>query len=373
MPCPPKFRFQRALEEDIKRLEREQSLYEASLKADKASRKSFRDSIGRIASLGTRPHDSFHTKRLVKDGKYSIDNDVTDENQIATLAEAFRTEIEALDEECRKYEMELLVLRSLTNDQQNLARDLDNEQDSVLGAENDLEIEAMAFDNDQELLSRSLATVHEELDRVSSATIQLPSRLYDLQVDKRGLRYPLINDLRLAYRPKGDVRWDEIQGAWSLAAQLLLLIGTTFKFQSKHCKIVPLSQCAKLIYYPPETAATVGAKATNPKKRDFVYNLGHPETNAKRALLTWNALMCQIIHYVQNEIVEARNDGLSDGGLAIPALPFEVTPTKIGHITLTQLDESDDAGWSKAIHYTASNMLWLSDCASLYIFETIWQ
>ena len=52
-------------------------------------------------------------------------------------------------------------------------------------------------------------------------TVRLHAALFHLVVDKRGLRYPLINELRLAYRPKGDVHWKEINAAWAQATQLL--------------------------------------------------------------------------------------------------------------------------------------------------------
>lgn len=146
---------------------------------------------------------------------------------------------------------------------------------------------------------------------------------------------------------------------------MLLVTGTLFEFQSKHCKIVPLSQCAKLIYYPPDNSVKVG----HPKRRDLVYNLGHPKTNAKRALLTWNALLCQIIQFVSSEMKKACDHGIIEDASAVPALPFEISSTKIGHITLSQLDENDDAGWSRAIHYMASNLLWLSECASVYVLN----
>jgi hypothetical protein len=57
------------------------------------------------------------------------------------------------------------------------------------------------------------------------------------QTDERDLRYPLINNLRLAHKPRG-ISWLEINAAWSQAAQLLMFVGSTIKFKSKDLRIV---------------------------------------------------------------------------------------------------------------------------------------
>ena len=66
------------------------------------------------------------------------------------------------------------------------------------------------------------------------------------QTDERDLRYPLINNLRLAHKPRG-ISWLEINAGWSQAAQLLMFVGSTIKFKSKDLRIVPLMSCAKII------------------------------------------------------------------------------------------------------------------------------
>jgi hypothetical protein len=213
-----------------------------------------------------------------------------------------------------------------------------------------------------------LAEIQAEAEQLSSAQIQLPSMLMDLQVDReRGLRYPLINELRLAYRPKGDVQWNEIQAAWSLAAQLLLVIGTLFDFQSQYWTIVPLSHCAKLIYYAPESSHI---DPTGKQRRAVVYNLGHPKTNGSKALSAWNALLFQVMEHTTTKMNQACDCGILDHA-SIPPLPFEIAPGKIGNVVLERLDESDDAGWSRAIHFMSSNLLWLSECASAFVLQQV--
>jgi hypothetical protein len=264
--------------------------------------------------------------------------------------------------------------------------------------QNALELEARAFDNDQEQLSRALLEILDEVERLSSPQLQLPATLLRLQVDReRGLRYPLINELRLAYRPKGDVQWHEIQAAWALAAQLLLSICTLFHFQQQpqqlsshnsnnNCwRLIPLSHCAKLFYYPSERSntksgpAAAGSAADNQTHtvattaqhtRPIVFNLGHPKTNQSKALLTWNALLCQVMQHVTAELTAAIDLGILVAQ-EVPPIPFEMSPTKIGHTWLTQLGEDDDGGWSRVIHCMTSNLLWLSDCASLFVRQQV--
>jgi hypothetical protein len=282
--------------------------------------------------------------------------------------QTFRNEIHLLQEACQQHEDELRHLDSLRKDQAMISRDLDRLEYATEEEQNALELEARAFDNDQEQLYHSLAEIQAEVEQLSSSHIRLPSMLMKLQVDReRGLRYPLINELRLAYRPKGDVQWNEIQAAWSLAAQLLLVIATLFDFQSQYWKIVPLSHCAKLIYYAPESSHI---DPTGKQRRAVVYNLGHPKTNGSKALSAWNALLFQVMEHTTTKINQACDSGILDH-TSIPPLPFEIAAGKIGNIVLVRLDENDDAGWSRAIHFMSSNLLWLSECASAFVLQQV--
>jgi hypothetical protein len=300
----------------------------------------------------------------------SLDTDPKDINQsdFDRTEQIFRNETHLLQEACQQHEDELRHLDVLLKEQAMISRDLDQLEYATEEEQNALELEARAFDNDQEQLYHRLAEIQAEAEQLSSAQIQLPSMLMDLQVDReRGLRYPLINELRLAYRPKGDVQWSEIQAAWSLAAQLLLVIGTLFDFQSQYWTIVPLSHCAKLIYYAPESSHI---DPTGKQRRAVVYNLGHPKTNGSRALSAWNALLFQVMEHTTTKMNQACDCGILDHA-SIPPLPFEIAPGKIGNVVLERLDESDDAGWSRAIHFMSSNLLWLSECASAFVLQQV--
>jgi len=294
-----------------------------------------------------------------------------------SMEEAFRKEIAHLEEACQQNREELQNFRALQREQLLVEAELDRVHNAIANEQNALELEARAFDNDQEQLSRALLEIQDEVERLSSPKLKLPATLLHLQVDSErgGLRYPLINQLRLAYRPKGDVQWNEIQAAWALAAQLLLSIGTLFQFQSQNWKLIPLSHCAKLFYYPPtrhdgEAGQHQQQAQQHTSNRPVVFNLGHPKTNQNKALLTWNALLCQVIQHVTAEIKIAVELGVLDTE-EVPPVPFEITSTKIGNTSLTQLDEDDDGGWSRVIHFMASDLLWLSDCASTFVRQQV--
>lgn len=289
--------------------------------------------------------------------------------------DAFLNELELLESACQQRRDELSHLRALHREAAILDLDLERRQEAVAEEQNALELEARAFDNDQERLSRALAEIQDEVERLSSSAVRLPAALLHLQVDsERGLRYPLINELRLAYRPKGDVQWKEIQAAWALAAHLLLVIATLFEFQSQHWRIVPLSHCAKLIYQPPtherHGSCTAGVETNEGKPQAVVLNLGHPKTNGSKALLAWNALLCQVLQHVTAKMGVACESGILDSA-EVPTAPFEISPTTIGGISLAKLDESDDGGWSRVIHFMASNLLWLSESASTYVLMQV--
>ena len=354
-------RVERAIDADTTRMQDEILAYRDAVKDGEARLKGWKHAIQEAAQLmqGDKVLSTI-------DGLQS-----TNDEEWERTEEAFRSEIAVMEETCRQHRDELAHLRSLQREQALALQDLDHIHDLMADEQNALELMARAFDNDQEQHSRVLAKIQGEVGRLSSASIRLPSVLLQLQVDiERGLRYPLINELRLAYRPKGDVQWSEISAAWSLAAHLLLVVGTLFHFQSLHWKIVPLSNCAKLIYHPNDDISESGADDGKRKRRAMVYNLGHPKAKGSKALLAWNALVHELVQHVSLTMKQACESGIFDA-TKISSLPFEASPTKIGSITLTQLDENDDVGWSRAIHCMASDLLWLSECTSMFVLQEV--
>lgn len=338
-------RIRRAIEFDTERLEKERQMYEETTKTELRRQENLMRAIQSVW-----PTDA-------------AQGEPEDGNKTETLLQHYAKEIEILKETCIIQRDEVAELLKLHNAQKQLSQDIDNMEWNIEEHQNFLELEARGFDNAEEQAWKQLTESVAELEQLTSTQIQLPSMLIDLKVDKeRGLRYPLINELRLAYRPKGDVDKVEIQSAWSLAAQLLLACGTLLQYQSQHWKIVPLSAGAKLIRKTP---------SSSPNEKDFiVYNLGHSQGNGPETLLAWNDLMNGVVQHALTLLSEARETGLMEYS-SLGELPFGSSPTLIGGINLAKLDGDDDAGWSRAIHCISSNLLWLSDLASRFAVSEV--
>jgi hypothetical protein len=284
------------------------------------------------------------TQRLYTEA-HTYQEAVTDSKQRAKVFEAiskldleeteraYQNEIKMLQQEVQGREVELTHLNSLYKEQLEITQQLDIFEDQVQQEQNALELQSKAFDNSAQLLSKTLSKVQNEVDRLSM--VKLPLSLFDLQVDERGLRYPLINQLRLAYRPKGDVPVKEIQVAWSQATQLLLILGTLLQYPSSDWKLVPLADCAKLIY------------------RKEIFNLSPGDC---RSLMAWNALLDQVVKH-------ACSYSKINNKKSQPP-PFPSSPNSVGNTELVHLDRTDHIGWSQVIHRMASNLLWLSERAS---------
>jgi hypothetical protein len=302
------------------------------------------------------------------------DNILTQASELPETAETDRRreallmEIQVLHDACQSHEEEVSRLETTLKDQACFDRQLDVLVYALEADLNALDLQARAFDNNQNLLFRTLVDGLGEVHRLCSPQVELLPVLFHLQIDKqRGLRYPLINELRLAYKPKGDVGSDEIQAAWSLAAQLLLTIGTLFDFQSPQWRIVPLSHCAKLLYYPLADGNEVSSERGE-RRRFEAHELGGCG-NESKSLMMWNKLMHLVVHHVMVKVHESTESGLLGSESLLP-LPYEISETKIGDIVLNLLGESDDAGWSRTIHYMISVLEWLLECSKVFMLQT---
>lgn len=375
-------RVERAMIADAERMEREILALDDAVREEEFRSESWMRALVQAVKGGNASIENDETKE--RNGMY----DGTSADELMNQQEdAFRREIAILRDAVNQQEADIGRLAQLQRGQGHALESLRQARTALEEERNNLEINARAFDSDHSILSRELGDIQGKVDRLASNHIRLLSTMFELTVDKdRGLRYPLINDLRLAYRPKGDVQWDEIQGAWSLAAQLLLSVATVFGFQSKNWKIVPLSHCAKLIYteggdnsdtVAGRSTAKTSAKSTaptakvTPKARSMVFNLGHPRTDGGRALMAWNALLHAVIQHATVQMHKAVEDGVLESPSVLPSVPYEMSsPGQIGDATLARINPKDDAAWSKAIHCMSSNLLWLSECASIYVHQT---
>ena len=279
---------------------------------------------------------------------------------------AYQQEIELLEREVSSRQDELVQLKSLYKEQLTIAKQLDQIDDQKHLEMNALQWQSHTFEDRRQLLTNTLTEVQLEVEKLS--LLNIPGALFTLQVDPRGLRYPLINQLRLAFHPKGDVPHQEVRVAWSAATQLLLFCGTLLNYPGKDWKLVPLAETAKLIY----------------RKEIFNLNPGN-----SRSLMAWNALLDQIVKHAlttrnnrnQNQSsihntqqsnqhnhnsshTSNKNPSSSSSSSSSSAPPFVSSTTTIGGTELARMDPTDHFGWSQVIHRMASNLLWLSNQAS---------
>jgi len=215
-------------------------------------------------------------------------------------------------------------LQQLRREQLQIEQELDQVDEAIAHEHSELSLTAQAIQNEQRQLAQSLCLALEEQDMLVS--VNLYDSLYRLQIDEaRGLRYPLINDLRLAPCPKGDLEWDEIQIAWShVALWLLLLCPNMTKW-----RIIPLTaSCAKLI-----------------SPQGTVYNLGKDVK-----------VMAQGLH----ALVQLLGSTFNSQEWPHPITIFEGKVT-MGDLTVSDLPvTTEDMGWSKVIHNVACNVRHLS-------------
>lgn len=213
-------------------------------------------------------------------------------------------------------EEELLHLKKLKKEQDALSIELDLIDTTVAHEENALELESRAMSHVQSQLSLTLQMAQWEIEKLAAVDLSL----FTLVIDQRGLRYPLINEFRLAFCPKGDLGWEEIQTAWSQVAQLLL----SMNLPTKDWRVIPLTSCAKLIH----------------EKR--VYTLGKGMSSMANALKS----LALMLH--------------STG----QSLPFPITEERIGDVSFARLPNTDHPGWSRVVHYLACNVQHFSNLVS---------
>ena len=304
-------RVMNAIQEDIHRLQQETTAYHHAVVEEEER------------------YESLHSTLLLTNGKTE-----TPEGIISWTQRSFQDEIVILHEACKQYQEELEQLKEVQRQQLVMSRQLDDMEDFVAKEQNTFELQARAFDNDISDVSHQIRTVHDEMD--SLATVRLHFALFELVVDERGLRYPLINELRLAYRPKGDVQWAEINVAWSQVLKLLLLVGTSVGFRPQKWRIVPLTSCAKLMYLE--------------SNRREVYTMGKQHmASSLRALTAFLDLLVQHIVTLLHPTTR---------------IPHDMARNRIGSWDLSRIEDGDDPGWSNVIQSISLNLLWIQDQGS---------
>jgi hypothetical protein len=214
------------------------------------------------------------------------------------------------------YEEEFSNLQKQEKEQEILNQELDAFEAQLVNLENELQIEARAMSYNQIKLSNSLESFQTELAKLCLIDLSL----YSLEVDEKGRRYPKINGFRLAFCPRGDLDWDEIQVAWGQFAQLIL----SMSIVPREWCIIPLTTCAKIIY------------------QKEVFNLGKDTASMANALGVLVRMLEGTGHWV----------------------PYKIVQNMIGDIDISQLSIKESPNWSKLINYVVSNVRHISKCIS---------
>lgn len=249
----------------------------------------------------------------------------------------------------QEHQRELDTINNLLEEQTLVSQTLTSQEDEVLTEFSSLEVDARVFQDIHRHLTHQCHAAEREKFHLSR--VQLHSSLFHIVVDERGLRFPLINNLRLAHKPMG-LSWLEINAAWSQAAQLLMFIGSTIKFKSRNLRIVPLMSCAKII---------VGVDT------NVVHNLGvdlqamdkktHNVETIIPSIRAFHALLHQMTVHIKN----------SNLSCDLGKVPFNLGHHIIGSHDLKQMHHTDDVGWSTIIHCMALHMQWMSKIACRFM------
>jgi hypothetical protein len=347
-----------AIEESTCQLNAEASAYDATIQLEKDKHRrllralNIKDGIdGEYDGGGDKDDDDDDT---IASGNTSVtfhnDYQVSSEYILKKTFEAFEYEIQKLTETHAMHVTELNDLDKLLREQVILTKELSRQEDDILRDINALEIDAKVFQDVHHTLTRQC---HEaEVEDYLLRNVQIHSTLFDIKLDERGLRYPLINNLRLTHHPKG-VSWLEINAAWSQASQLVMFVGSTTKFQSKDLRIVPLASCAKII-----ELSHGDKKIVNHLGVDFESNAR--QTHETEHIIPSLRAFLSLIYQMSVHMLKEQSK--------LDKIPYEMLgPCVIGPHDVRQLDEKDDMGWSSVIHCIAYNMKWMAQNACKFL------
>jgi hypothetical protein len=273
---------------------------------------------------------------------------------IPRALDQFNHEIEALTNACHEQEKEIRILQNLLQDQSSRSKSLDFQEESAFHALNALERDMHNFHEDSHHVSNMCSSVITEIDALSRVKlVSVPFRI-DSSNNHVG-RYPLINNLRLAYRAnaKANLHREEINTAWVQAAQLVAFTCGLYPDFHSSTRIIPLSSpCAKI-----QIMTSTSSGHEDKSKR--VYNLGwdmqactDPANHIPSpSLVAFISLLSQLVSHILSEFNQ-------DVGFSHP--PFEMTPSSIDSVDVTKLLDSDTASWSSVVYCIAVNLHWLS-------------
>lgn len=159
-----------------------------------------------------------------KHAQYNTSESTMNQNassSVSTLS-YYQNECEMLSAALRVHEQEFILLQKRGDDIRNLNRTLSQQEEQLQRESRALEFTSTHQMKSGQLpkMTNYLQRAQEEYDAVSS--IKVPWLMFDIQPQQS-----MINYLRLAHQPnaKYNIEWNEINAAWSQAAQLLYMVG----------------------------------------------------------------------------------------------------------------------------------------------------
>lgn len=283
---------------------------------------------------------------IMNDSKSSSSNDINDKELVRSTIQSFEHELMTIKQACREHDSELNNLNQLLMEQAHVSSSLSLQENELLLEFNSIEKEAKVFEDMHRQLTQQCHSA--EIERSHLNHVRLHTSLFDIVVDTKGELYPLINNLRLSHRPKGDLQWTEINTAWSQATQLLMFMSNTVKFVSRNYGIIPLMHCAKIIEIDSN-----GKKVYHHLGVDFqtmdkkTHNTDHITTS----LQVFFTLLYQLSIHIKIS---------SDHEINWSIVPYDMTKDSIGPYNIRMIEENDETSWRGAINSIASNLRWLS-------------
>jgi len=188
------FRVADSIQENTQRILNECESYVNTVKAEE-------DKVCRIKAI----HSTIHTNQSIPTS-----------NDGAAHLHPLLTEIQSLEEDCQtSYQNNETLNEAINHEQSN-----NPSETTMLHNLNTLELSNATYrDTTRKLISEYQSSQYE---------LQLLSNdisLFDLMFHIKSGKYDMINGLRVGFRPRKDLEWEEIHSAWSLAAQMLMFVG----------------------------------------------------------------------------------------------------------------------------------------------------
>mmetsp|Transcript_27503 Transcript_27503/g.39374 ORF Transcript_27503/g.39374 Transcript_27503/m.39374 type:complete len:539 (+) Transcript_27503:180-1796(+) len=394
LPLPPSLctacvdRVISAIEININQLQGESEIYKAALatkerEMQQRRMKERQEITPRSIASNDGEDEIDKEKEIVKECAIIDDDD-------ETASSFFEKELQLLSSAVRVHEQELNMLEGRLTEQCKISQ-------QIAMQEEQLQQELRYFEYytqhvwtrvQRPVLTNYMKRAQDEFDAISS--LQLPSLLFDVSCpllpkkqDQKVSEssYSKINYLRLSHLPcaKLNLTWDEINAAWSQAAQLIFMVGAAVNFVSSDLRIVPLTKCAKIIQIIDPT-----------KQTQLVHNLGievdhddfknknhsrrrEDETAASKyseflvSLCAFHRLLHQIVLHIQQQNFLSSfvlGDSSVNNDVPSSAIPFLIEEERIGGLILSPSLSSDD--WSMIVHMIVADLKWVSS------FVTAW-